>query len=174
MSNKIIYVLTLCCLATSIAYSAVTIIPKPVDLTETGGVFNLSSSVEILYEQGNTDVQEVAMYLKDQLDASTGYNLTVSSSTSQTSVPGAILLTTLGSDPGVGDEGYTMTVATDSVIIQGLQAAGIFYGVQSLRQLLPPEILNATVVANPPAWEAPCVQITDYPRFSSRGIQLDP
>jgi hexosaminidase len=174
MSKKIIYVLTLCCLATSIAYSAVTIIPKPVDLTETGGVFNLSSSVEILYEQGNTDVQEVAMYLKDQLDASTGYNLTVNSSTSQTPVPGAILLTTLGSDPGVGDEGYTMTVATDSVIIQGPQAAGIFYGVQSLRQLLPPEILNATVVANPPAWEAPCVQITDYPRFSWRGMHLDP
>ncbi len=47
------------------------------------------------------------------------------------------MLTTQGADPALGDEGYELLVTTDGVTITANQPAGVFYGVQTLRQLLP-------------------------------------
>src|SRR6185437_11363484 len=60
--------------------------------------------------------------------------------------------------------GYTVNVTT--------QPAGIFYGIQTLLQLLPAAI-ESKVVINRSTWQAPCVTITDYPRFGWRGLMLD-
>ena len=72
----------------------------------------------------------------------------------------------------VGTEGYELTVAPDSVVIRAPAQAGAFYGVQSLLQLLPPQIYSPTIVTNVP-WVAPCVYIQDYPLYSWRGVMLD-
>jgi hexosaminidase len=69
-------------------------------------------------------------------------------------------------------EGYRMRVDRDGVTIEGADEAGVFYGIQTLRQLLPP----AAYSANPGsgiAWTIPCVRIEDYPRFPWRGMMLD-
>jgi hexosaminidase len=65
-----------------------------------------------------------------------------------------------------------LTVATNSVVIRAPASAGLFYGVQSLLQLLPPEILSPKPVSGVP-WIAPCVYIKDSPRFPWRGWMLD-
>ena len=63
-------------------------------------------------------------------------------------------------------------MAPDSVVVRAGKSAGLFYGVQSLLQLLPPEVFAAKPVAGVD-WKIPCVQIEDQPRFKWRGFMLD-
>ncbi len=72
----------------------------------------------------------------------------------------------------LGVEGYQLNVTPEAVTLRAPQPAGLFYGVQSLLQLLPPEILREAKVENA-AWTIPCVQIKDYPAFGWRGAMLD-
>ena len=50
--------------------------------------------------------------------------------------PGAILLTTKGGNKDLGDEGYELAVSSEAIVIRALEPAGVFYGIQTLRQLL--------------------------------------
>ncbi|MCP6769644.1 glycoside hydrolase family 20 zincin-like fold domain-containing protein, partial [Klebsiella pneumoniae] len=61
----------------------------------------------------------------------------------------------------LGSEGYQLNVSQKKITITANQPAGIFYGVQSFLQLLPPEIATDSLVKNI-IWSAPCVSITDY------------
>jgi len=65
----------------------------------------------------------------------------------------------------LGAEGYELSVASDSVIIRASDEAGVFYGVQSLLQLLPPEIFAMKPIQGI-AWNLPCVRIEDHRGFN--------
>ena len=78
----------------------------------------------------------------------------------------------MDADPNLGPEGYELTVATNGVEIRAPTEAGLFYGVQTLLQLLPPKIFSTNLVTNA-NWQVPCVQIGDWPRFHWRGLMLD-
>ena len=73
----------------------------------------------------------------------------------------------------LGDEGYELEVTVRSVTIRAAKPAGLFYGIQTLRQLLPPAIFNKDK-ADGIEWSVPCVHIIDYPRFKWRGLLIDP
>ncbi len=60
-----------------------------------------------------------------------------------------------------------------AVTIRAAAPAGLFYGIQTLRQLLPPAIFSKQKVEGVP-WTVPCVRITDHPRFAWRGLLIDP
>ena len=85
--------------------------------------------------------------------------------------PTTILLTTNTALSNLGTERYELTVGTNSVVIRG-QAAGVFYGIQTLLQLLPPQIYSQRPITNT-AWTASCVYVQDTPRFSWRGWMVD-
>jgi hexosaminidase len=71
----------------------------------------------------------------------------------------------------IGKEGYTLVSSPNGVVITANAPAGLFYGMQTLLQLLPKEIESKTAVNVP--WTIPSVKITDYPRFGWRGLMLD-
>ena len=75
-------------------------------------------------------------------------------------------------DKTLGKEGYTLSVSPKKVLIKANEPAGLFYGVQTLLQLLPPEIESVDAVQNI-EWTIPAVEITDYPRVGWRGLMLD-
>jgi hexosaminidase len=75
-------------------------------------------------------------------------------------------------DEELGPEGYRLTVGEDGVELLAATPAGAFYGLQTLRQLLPPETLTAPP-EEAPEWRLPLVEITDRPRFAWRGVHLD-
>lgn len=78
-------------------------------------------------------------------------------------------------DPGatkLGKEGYRLSVTPARIAISALHPAGLFYGVQTLRQLLPPAIFE-TRPASGVTWTVPAVEIEDVPRFAWRGSHLD-
>ena len=146
------------------------IIPQPQKLELRAGVFKLAPDTRIFASPGTI---ETANQLADQLRRSTGYPLKVSTKFfSGTAAKGGILLTTRSAGTNLGAEGYELTVAPDAIVIRAPMEAGLFYGTQTLLQLLPPDIFSTQLVANT-SWQIPCVQIEDRPRFKWRGLMLD-
>ena len=73
----------------------------------------------------------------------------------------------------LGPEGYTLTVTASGVTIRGGGAAGVYYGTQSLRQLLPPDIERFGRRADGGGITVAALEIEDRPRFTWRGSLLD-
>jgi hexosaminidase len=115
---------------------------------------------------------ETGQYLAALLARSTGNQFAVVTNGAAGPIRGALQLTTVNAASDLGTEGYELTVAPDSVVVRAPAQAGVFYGVQSFLQLLPPQIMSPQPVSNA-AWTAPCVYIKDRPRFSWRGAMLD-
>jgi hexosaminidase len=113
----------------------------------------------------------VARDLARYLRPATGYALPVVAGGSK---PGDILLR-IGDPatlkPADRAEGYDLITTGSSATIEAPTAHGLYNGIQTLRQLLPPWIGSAKVAPGP--WTTPAVTITDYPRYSYRGVMLD-
>jgi len=146
------------------------VIPIPVSMKIAEGKFVLTPSAAIYVEPGKPEIKSVGRYLADKLSPATGYKLQVLEST-KTPETEQLYMTTLGGDPALGEEGYDLSVTKDMVKLQAYQPAGLFRGVQTIRQLLPASIEASTLQPGP--WELPAVEICDYPRYSWRGSMLD-
>jgi hexosaminidase len=116
--------------------------------------------------------QPCAQYLAAQLFKSTGWQFAPGTTTSGLPIRNGILLTTANANTNLGPEGYELTVMPDSVVVRAPGAAGVFYGVQTLLQLLPSQVY-APLPATNVVWTVPCVYIYDQPRFPWRGVMLD-
>ena len=146
------------------------IIPMPVSITSTGGSFVLPSTADIYVEPGTAELTAIGQYLADKLNPSTGYGLQVLTTTGAPA-NGNIYLTTVGGDPTLGDEGYRLTVTTNLVTVVAYKPAGLFRGIQTIRQILPAAIENSTLQLDP--WKMATGTVRDYPRFTWRGSMLD-
>lgn len=113
-----------------------------------------------------------AQYLAAILLKSTGCRFPILLHAGSNTVKGAILLTTVSAKASLAAEGYELTVAPDSVVIRAPAEAGVFYGIQSFLQLLPPQIYSPQPVGGTP-WISPCVYVLDQPRFPWRGWMMD-
>lgn len=144
------------------------IIPAPQKMEIRPGRFRLTEDVSIVSDGAST---ETARYLAAKMRASTGFSLPIS--TIGERPKGSIELTTKGAKAELGAEGYELDVAADGVSIKAPTQAGLFYGVQTLLQLFPPEIFGNGKGTNAD-WEIPFfAQIEDEPRFAWRGFMLD-
>jgi len=144
------------------------IIPAPEQMELREGAFRLTLKTRIMVDKASRDTGE---YLAAQLRQSTGYKFSMSTLGSGAGA-GAIRLTTMGANTNLGAEGYELEVSSNSVVIRALEQGGMFYGVQTLLQLLPSGILSTDRVTGLD-WQMSCVQIEDRPRFKWRGLMLD-
>jgi hexosaminidase len=146
------------------------VIPQPQKMELRDWKFQLTADTRIVADSAS---RATAKFLTGGLRPATGYPLEVGTRHfGSAAVPGGILLTTKNANTNLGPEGYELTVASNFVVIRAPTQAGLFYGVQTLFQLLPPEIYSSNRVSNV-AWQIPCVQIEDWPRFPWRGFMLD-
>ncbi|WP_294175824.1 family 20 glycosylhydrolase [uncultured Coprobacter sp.] len=76
-------------------------------------------------------------------------------------------------DTSIADEGYSLDIDPSEIIIKASSAAGFYYAVQSLKQLLPIAVYEDKKSDSAQKWEVPCAHIDDAPRFSYRGMHLD-
>ncbi len=143
-------------------HAGINLVPQPVELNETGGSWELRADALVVY--ADAAVKELAEMLAATLRPATGFALPVKAGSE-----GAIVFQTL-EDPALENEGYALRI-TDHVSIQAPTAAGLFYGAQTLRQLLPVEVFATD--QRPVHWTVPCVNIRDWPRFEWRGQHLD-
>jgi N-acetyl-beta-hexosaminidase len=143
------------------------IVPWPVRLERHAGRFTLTRGTVIATDAA---MREVGYTLADLLFPATGFRLPVQS---RAPGPGAVISirrdTTLAR---LGEEGYRLDVAAARVTIRAPAPAGAFYAVQTLRQLLPAEIVREAPVTGQ-TWTMPAVSIEDQPRFPWRGGHLD-
>ena len=143
-----------------------TIIPAPAQIKEGSGTFTLSSNSTI-YSEG-ADLKNVIAYLNARISPATGFTL----NTANAKATGTVhFLVNAKSDAQLGTEGYRLNVTQDNVSITANSAAGIFYGVQTLLQLLPREVESDT--KQNATWTMNAVEVVDYPRFGWRGVMLD-
>ncbi len=147
--------------------SVLPVIPRPVSAARTGGAdFRLTARTAIVAPRA---AAALAIRLRDDLAPATGWQLPLRGAAGEG--PAIVLRLERGPD-SLGDEGYRLDVTSRRVTIRARTPAGLFYGIQTLRQLLPPDILRAAPVAGA-EWTVPAVRITDHPRFSWRGAHLD-
>jgi hexosaminidase len=155
------------------ATAGIPVVPKPASVTVGGGRFTLTRASRIVAAPGARAAAErpVAADLAAYLRPATGYPLPVVTGTPRS---GDIVLE-IG-DPGTltagqRAEGYQLDTTTSSATIEAPAAHGLYDGIQTFRQLLPAWISGPA--ARPGPWTTPVVRVTDYPRYSYRGVMLD-
>ena len=149
------------------------IVPKPVSVKVGRGHFTLTRSTRIVAAAGAHSVGElpVARDLAAYLRPATGYRLPAVTGRPhrgdivlQIGNPGTL-------KPRYRAEGYQLETTTSGARIEAPAAHGLYNGIQTFRQLLPAWINSPAIWPGP--WTAPVVTITDYPRYSYRGLLLD-
>jgi len=162
----------LCLLISVIAFSqnnnGIAIIPEPVNMVKNTGNFSLPKNITIDASSA-PELKETVRALKNYLSKPTGLHVAVSSAAPTATVR---LILNKSNNAAIGTEGYELSVLPKQIIIKANKPAGLFYGVQTLLQLFPKEIESDSIAKNV-KWQAPCVQITDYPRFEWRGLMFD-
>ena len=150
------------------AANPIAIIPEPVQMVQNTGTFILPNIVSI-EAPDLPALQTTNIFLQQRLSLATGYKVTVGKSSPNATIK-LVLNKTVNQT--IGNEGYQLNITPSNIIIEANQPAGLFYGVQTLMQLLPKEI-ESNVPMQQVKWQAPCVTVTDYPRFGWRGLMLD-
>ncbi len=165
MIRKLFIVFTICCLTFGVNLSiAQHIIPLPQELLKNAKDFTITGNTKILFEKG---LKDHAMLLASFLSPATGWDFVIIESTN--SVANSIILKIADHVP---EEGYELKVNKKAVSIQAKSGAGIFYGIQTLLQLLPVEIHNKQRQKNV-TWTVAGVDIKDKPEYVWRGMMLD-
>ncbi len=142
------------------------IIPLPARMETRPGVFVLTPQTAIITDADNA---WNAAYLRNMLHKASGRPLPITVDDAPTR---PLIRLSAGVDHGLGNEGYSLTVQEQEIRLEANTPAGVFYAIQSLRQLCPPEI-ESTQVLEGREWRIPCVEIHDRPRFAWRGHMLD-
>ncbi|HWB28690.1 MAG TPA: family 20 glycosylhydrolase [Chitinophagaceae bacterium] len=146
--------------------SRVHIIPQPVSVKEQAGTFTLHKGDAVYVFSPSEEVNSALKLFTKHLAS---LNIKVVTTSSAFSPSSKKISVAIKENAVIGSEGYELTVSPKNISITANTAKGIFYGLQTLLQLLPTdvEVTTATSV------DVPCVEITDYPRFGWRGLMLD-
>jgi hexosaminidase len=147
------------------------LVPLPVSVVPAAGTFVLGPTTAILVEPGTAEMLAIGEYIAARFRSATGYPLPVTAASGPPPCAGDLVLTTVGGDSTLGSEGYDLSITSSEVLLSAYQPAGIFRGLQTLRQLLPAAIESGAVSPGP--WGVAAGTIRDYPRFAWRGTMLD-
>jgi hexosaminidase len=138
------------------------VIPKAISANATGKTFLITGKTTMVADSSLTDV---ANYLAENLKTITGLAINPSSEAQD----GSIILSLQGGSSSLGDEGYEMQINDDQIKITANKPAGVFYGIQTLRQI----IADKDDKTSDNEWEVATGTITDHPEYAWRGSMLD-
>ncbi len=145
------------------AVSLLPIFPTPVSYKQEFGGITLD---------GNTEISTAPGFEKEARALAASWQVLFGKTGKLNISPGkhAVGISLLKSDAVAHPEGYTMSIsAANGVVISASGAAGIFYGIQSLKTLLPPELWQKPAQSV----QVPCLTVRDEPRFAYRGLHVD-
>jgi len=142
----------------------VQLLPRPMSSVRRAGFFRLDETTALTADAATSGV---ASRLRGALGPSTGAALLPPPGSEQ---DGGVI--ELSIDPSLASEGFRLEVTPERVHVAGGEPAGVFYGAQALRQLLPPQVFRRARVADV-AWQIPAGTYLDAPQFAWRGAMLD-
>jgi len=164
----ILAAITAVCPAAERPGELVSVIPQPVSMEFDDGYFQIGPKTRIVAED---EAATEAAKLIDALAPAMGFRLRLTNASGRQR---RCITMELEKGPfKLGGEGYTLRVSPRRILIRARQPACLFYGIQTLLQLLPQQVFSKTK-AKDAEWKVPCVRITDYPRFQWRGLLVDP
>ena len=145
------------------------VIPQPAFLQQEEGVFALDRKTPVYVDFTDSSLLRTVAFLNEKLDKAAGFTLEViqDDPLRHGQEKGIFIL-----DAGLPEEAYHLNCTPGRLLIEYGDGAGLFYALQTLFQLLPPEIF-ADARQHGIRWEVPCVDIEDAPRFPYRGMHLD-
>jgi hexosaminidase len=144
---------------------SINLIPAPLQLRAGSGAFVLNGSTRITLCEGAGDAAEL---LRGKLKDAAGIGIGTVSGPGRSVIefrPAAAV-------DSLGDEGYLLDVTDDSILIRASQREGFFYAVQTILQLLSPEIVRPQK-SDRTSWSIPAVTIRDLPKYRWRSFMLD-
>jgi hexosaminidase len=165
------------------ATRALKILPAPKEVHFAEGRLTIKPSTIILI--GNNEDRLAAEMLQKEIHERTGLKLSIESATTAPRTPGHISLGRLTDrglrsylesqgvkieelgDREVNDQAYVIRATDSGVLVAGSTAQGLFYGVQTLRQLLRPQTPGSKMLA------IPSLNIRDWPSMEWRGVSDD-
>lgn len=147
---------------------SLSLIPRPASFTPGNGYFTIAKNTRIVLPSHSPELNTMGDLLANEINQATGFapqlEMVEAPSPSQNTI-------VISLDPAVKNpEGYTLTVTRENIVIKGQTPKGVFYALQTLRQLFPPEFENP---ASPLTLNVPVVDIEDQPRYAYRGLNLD-
>jgi hexosaminidase len=163
----IAFLILLCFSASSQKHVADLLVPKPTSIIQGNGSYALSAKTHVYVLSSDSSARRVGKFLSQKLSHAIGYSVPVTT----TKRPGGISLSLINKSSW-GNEGYELNVAPDGISIIANKPAGLFYGMQTLFQLMPKEIESKEFVKGV-KWNVPAVKIVDNPRFGWRGLMFD-
>ena len=148
----------------SISNESIGIIPLPSTYELKPGTFYITGQSSIGIDKSDPEMTALANYFNEEISDATGFSLPVNNNKTKKNK--------IGEHKELGEEGYQLSKSADQLILSAYKHHGIFNGIQSVLQLLPPEIKSKTVQADA-TWSINCIEVTDKPQFAWRGLMLD-
>ncbi|UNZ00075.1 family 20 glycosylhydrolase [Zhouia spongiae] len=146
----------------TIVVDSIEITPKPKSIQLKEGYFLLSSKTSI--QASEEKINPLINHFKDQLNEL--YKLSLNTHKSNNTIQ-----LTINDSLNLNEEGYELNITQNNITVTGKSLKGVFYGLQSLLQLLP---VNPSIEGkNPVSYKITNAQITDEPKFGWRGLMLD-
>lgn len=163
MRKKLFTLLTLIVAASyGNAQTQINIIPQPVQINMGKGNFILNPKTVVYYQ--HPSLASTANLFTDYLKNAVSISLQATQQKKQ-----SLNVIELQLAPQTEKDAYRLQINKDKIVITAQEPIGVFYGLQSLLQLLPPQ----TKTIKPNSYKIPGLSIYDYPRFSYRGMHLD-
>ena len=146
------------------------LIPKPAELVMARGSFIIDDKTELKVHPLNDQTKSVAEFLAGMIRSSASVPLPVSEGSKES---GNCIVMVIDTAVSENPESYILSVTGRSIFLKSPSAEGLFRGIQTIRQLLPPQVESEGGLTGEAAAAVPACYITDAPRFSYRGLHLD-
>ncbi|MFD6433980.1 beta-N-acetylhexosaminidase [Streptomyces venezuelae] len=145
------------------------VVPAPLAAEPGGAGYEITAKTRIRVGKGNAEERRVAEYLAAVLRPSTGYRLPVTSDKGSDGI--RLRISADPANKALGNEGYRVISARGSLTITSWSGAGLFHGVQTVRQQLPAAVEKRTKQRGP--WRIAGGTVKDMPRYGYRSTMLD-
>lgn len=142
------------------------IIPVPVSVSPETGSFTLNSKTAIVLQSDAAQVQMVAEYLKSAIWELTGMELAIGKEEKDNAI---VLI--LDGGASTHEEGYSLSISDDKILITAPAPEGLFYGTQTLKQLVP--AIGGSFKGSSKKFLIPMGTVNDHPEYPYRGVMLD-
>ena len=179
--KKMVFTLLLL-LGVSLQAREISVIPKPAEMHVNEGDFLFEGKVVVCYpETKNKEIRKVVDNFVDGLEVATGVKFRKSTPKMEKTAGGVVVKYSKKADAHIvvyidasmADEEYRLSVTPKRIDIAAAKPAGLFYAFQTLKQLMPRNVMAGVPDESVQQWSVPCVSIVDKPRFSWRGFMLD-
>lgn len=163
--KKLFLLLAVAILTTVVCHAEqfVNLTPAPANMNVGTGVFRIPAGMKITAQGLTPEMQsEVTKFISD-FNKSTGLGIG----------EGKNGRMTVRLNKEIATEGYNLKVTAKGIVLEASSPAGLFYGLQTIKKILPANVMAGTNYPRQKSYELPVVSIQDRPAYGYRGFMLD-